>query len=91
MQIDFIYSLCLKKNHDPLLDQPESSDSPLSISNFLMTPFYPFAAPYPPLEINNDRSLSAHSISTSRSHNNFKTRPTQLMCYEFESDHETKK
>jgi hypothetical protein len=34
MQIDFIYSVCLKKIMTPLLDQPESSDPPLSISNF---------------------------------------------------------
>ena len=58
MQIDFIYSVCLKKNHDPscLINQ-KSSEPPLSISNFFLTPHYLFAPP-PPLEINNDRSLS---------------------------------
>ena len=59
-----------KKIMIPLLDQPKCSDPPLSISNVCMTPSpppplcrpLPYAAPYlyaaPPLEINNDRSLS---------------------------------
>ena len=55
MQIDLIYSVCLKKIMTPLLDQPESSNPPLSISNFFMIP--PTFLPPRPLEINNDRSL----------------------------------
>ena len=48
-----------KKNHDPscLINQ-KSSDPPLSITNFFMAfTFLPHPPP-PPLEINNDRSLS---------------------------------
>ena len=46
-----------KKNHDPscLINQ-KSSDPPLSITNFFMA--FTFLPPPPPLEINNDRSLS---------------------------------
>ena len=58
MQIDFIYSVCLKKSMTPpCLNNQESSDPPLSIFNFFMTPPLPFCHPTP-LEINNDRSLS---------------------------------
>jgi hypothetical protein len=46
-----------KKNHDPscLINQ-KSSEPPLSISNFFLTPPITFLPP--PLDINNDRSLS---------------------------------
>jgi hypothetical protein len=58
MQIDYIYSVCLKKNHDSsyLINQ-KSSEPPLSISNFFLTPL-PITFLPPPLDINNDRSLS---------------------------------
>jgi hypothetical protein len=52
-QIDFIYSVCLKKSWlPPAWSTRKAVTLPLSIANCLCPPTF-----WPPLEINNDRSL----------------------------------
>ena len=61
MQIDFIYSVCLKKIMTPPAWSTTNAVTPLyQFPIFFMAPHYLFATPPPPppLEINNDRSLS---------------------------------
>ena len=78
MQIDFIYSVCLKKNHDPscLINQKNSDPPPLYQLPIFSWPPYLFAV-RPPLEINNDRSLS---VSPLRCFNHWRSHLHKQTC-----------
>ena len=58
MQIDFIYSVCLKKIMTPPAWSTRKAVTPSINFQFIHDPPITFLPPPPPLEINNDRSLS---------------------------------